>query len=159
MVCWSLFWSACGVWLLLFYPSLLSRFSEVFSQPLCFTFQLPCAPGAVPPAPPRVPSSARTTAAVSGVSWQRDAAGAPGRVSGAGWGGGWIPGAGEGAGGRGWDPGTKGFVCTRAWGHRLMLHGLLGGDRNLAPRAARPAGFGVLGADAVLVFPLVSFEG
>lgn len=105
------------------------------------------------------PSSARATAAVSGVSWQRDAAGAPGRVSGAGWGGGWIPGAGEGAGGRGWDPGTKGFVCTRAWGHRLMLHGLLGGDRNLAPRAARPAGFGVLGADAVLVFPLVSFEG
>lgn len=88
------------------------------------------------------PSSARTTAAVrsntgggrgfplSGVSGQRDAAGAAGRVSRGGRCG--TPGAGEGAGGRGWDPGTKGFVCPRAWGHRLMLHGLLGGDRNLA---------------------------
>ncbi|XP_071672472.1 LOW QUALITY PROTEIN: uncharacterized protein [Patagioenas fasciata] len=26
-----------------------------FLQPLCFTFQLPCAPGSLPPAPPRVP--------------------------------------------------------------------------------------------------------
>lgn len=64
-------------------------------------------------------------------------------------------GAGEQRGG----PGDKRACVHPGLGCRLALRVLLGGDQNLPWWAARPAGIGVLGADAVAVFSLVSFEG